>query len=134
LVSRNERNVHSIAGIGYSKDDVINNVHDTETKTSVKRLEPVMEIQSDRVPTRFVDVLRAIWEINQMSKPHHLATSNSQQFASFIFEKITGEKWSPTISATIDSFFNKLMKNKKIQPGIKIQNPKSQKQFKLNNF
>ena len=38
-----------------SKDDVINNVHDTETKTSVKRLEPV--IQSGRVPTRFVDVL-----------------------------------------------------------------------------
>jgi hypothetical protein len=99
-----------------SKDDVINNVHDAETKTSVKRLEPVIKIQNGRVPTRFVDVLRAIWEINQMSKPHHFATSNSQQFASFIYEKITREKWSPTISATVDSFFNKLMKNKKIQP------------------
>ena len=38
--------------------------------------------------------------------------------ASFIYEKITGEKWSTTISATVDSFDKE---NKKIiQPGIKV--------------
>ncbi len=105
-----------------NQDDVINKIYDTEKKKSVERLGPIKKGKSYSIAVfdRVENVLRIIWESNQLSNRYHFLFSNCQNFASFVFEKLCHgrKKWSTKTSAIVDRIG---WKNKKIiQPGIKV--------------
>jgi ankyrin repeat protein len=102
-----------------NKDDVIKKIYDTETKTSVERLGPIKKQKSDSAFKHVSDLMRIIVDTNKLNERYHLLYSNCQNFASFVFEKLSHgrEKWSTVTSATFGRFG---LKKKKIQPKNKV--------------
>jgi ankyrin repeat protein len=97
-----------------NKDDVINKIYDTKQNESIKRFGQVTGYESDEEKFLSVkDLLEAIWGDNQFKKKYNLWTSNCQHFTSFIYENITGKKWSTTM-------VNQFGSNEEIQPGINV--------------
>ena len=85
-----------------NQDDVYGKKYDTEKKTSVERHGEV-KIKKYALgnDATLKYLLQVIWETNQIIDPYHLLYSNCQNFASFIFEKLNGEreKWSTYLGA-----------------------------------
>jgi ankyrin repeat protein len=103
-----------------NEDDVIKKIYDTETKTSVERLEPIKNQKSNSMVNNSVEnVLRIIWDTNMLNERYNLLYSNCQHFASFVFEKLSHgrETWSTVTTAT----FGRIgWKEKKIHPKIRL--------------
>jgi ankyrin repeat protein len=96
-----------------NEDDVAKKLYDAEKGQSVERYGEVKFQKWTMGNLRpLEDLLRVIWETNQISDPYHLLYSNCQNFASFIFEKSNGqnEKWSTDLSAAVDRFSGKKKK------------------------
>jgi ankyrin repeat protein len=120
-----------------NKDDVINKIYDAEKGQSVERLGPIQKSKKKTFflifRQNFSDLMRIIVDTNKLNEPYHLVTSNCQHFTSFIIKELK-QKWtaptstivcvfksssySTVIKSRIKSRFK--LKNKKIQPGIKV--------------
>jgi ankyrin repeat protein len=99
-------------------DDVVEKLYDAEKGQSVERYGRV-KIKKFAMGNfkPLEDLMRVIWETNQISDPYHFLYSNCQNFASFIFEKLNGErkKWSTGVSAIVD-----LLRVRKKKPGSEV--------------
>jgi ankyrin repeat protein len=116
-----------------NKDDVINKIYDTETKTSVERLGPIKKQKIYLIEDEgIVNVLRMMWENQQISEPYHLLFFNCPNFETFVVEKLR-KKWSTMTSAIVDRIG---LKKKKIQPKIIAQQyrPENKKLFSFDEI
>ena len=116
-----------------NKDDVINKIYDTEKKTSVERLGPIQKQKSYLTFEDVSDLMQIIVDTNKINERYHLLYSNCQNFASFVFEKLSHgrEKWSTVTSAIVDRFARE---KKEIQPKIKVNAEKYGSILKDENF
>ena len=112
---------HIVLQQSTNEDDVIKKIYDTEKKTSVERLGPIQKQKSARNwrSDGVWDLMRIIVDTNKLNERYHLLFSNCQNFASFVFEKLSHrrEKWSTMTSAIVDGIG---LKNKKIEPENKV--------------